>query len=513
MSPLTFSYFFNKIEHGGEHAHQRDLVPADHRYIPSGLPLVSSFVLVLFLLKTFVEAFISARVLSSAMTFATLVAQIESVSSVIRGLETVHPAAAARIEESQAKLLSSSFSKGGLDMHGVAKLIESISSSAFKPSVQDVLKKHLAEAPMCELEMDAESSFQNWESLHKFVPQSIASISGTVAFGCELMKFVIRGGLWKPSEKTYRMLALTMLVGSAKVETILGMPKEDRIDAIESTKDLYRKALDGKEPSRLMMKLPATPAKLQVACPELYQTWYRDDPPVGLAVDDLSMDILRAGTRCRKEKTCKVFKQMGRLGDNKDDLKMLICNLAKSFGRTQHDDMKIRMVGPRALADDVEGARGQDAAYGRFPQYVQEGPRHGAQHDSHRFHDMNTAGELDLEKQAELHNKAKRNSSEQIEKEIEEAMKAKAEKQKEKARKASAKRKAKQDRKKKKAGKTNKDSDGSSESQDEEESSKDEPPTKKKKEPIGWGRSSGNSSEEGGETRQSTDASEEGQSL
>ena len=70
MSPLTFSYFFNKIEHGGEHAHQRDLVPADHRYIPSGLPLVSSFVLVLFLLKSFVEAFISARVLSSAMTFA-----------------------------------------------------------------------------------------------------------------------------------------------------------------------------------------------------------------------------------------------------------------------------------------------------------------------------------------------------------------------------------------------------------------------------------------------------------
>ena len=99
------------------------------------------------------------------------------------------------------------------------------------------------------------------------------------------------------------------------------------------------------------MRLPDTPAKLHTTRLELYQTWYRDDPPVGLDVDDLSMDILRASTRCRKEKTCKVFKQMGRLGDNKDDLKMLICNLAKSFGRTQHDDMKIRMVGPRALAD------------------------------------------------------------------------------------------------------------------------------------------------------------------
>ena len=345
-------------------------MPADHRYIPSGLPLVSSFVLVLFLLKRFVEAFISARVLSSAMAFATLVAQIESVSSVIRGLENVHPEAAARIEESQAKLLSTSFSKGGLDMHGVAKLIESISSSAFKPSVQDVLKKHLAEAPVCELELAAESNFQNWESLHKFVPQSIASISGTPAFGCELMKFVIRGGLWSPSEKTYRMLTLAMLAGSAKVETIMGMPKEDRVDAIESTKTLYRGALDGKAPSRLMMKLPETPAKLQVVCPALYETWYRDDPPVGLDVDDLSMDILRASTRCRKEKTCKVFKQMGRLGDNKDDLKMLICNMARSFGRTQHDDMNIRMVGPRALADgprgaaiqDVQDARGQDAA-------------------------------------------------------------------------------------------------------------------------------------------------------
>ena len=250
-SPLTFSYFFNTIEHGGEHAHQRDLVPADHRYIPSGLPLVSSFVLVLFLLERFVEAFISARVLSSAMTFATFVAQIESVSSVIRGLETVHPEAAARIEESQAKLLSSSFSKGGLDMHGVAKLIESISSSAFKPSVQDVLKKHLAEAPVCELELAAESNFQNWESLHKFVPRSIASISGTPAFGCELMKFVIRGGLWKPSETTFKMFTLAMLVGSAAFETIHAMPIEDRAEAIESTKALYRGALDGKSQAGL----------------------------------------------------------------------------------------------------------------------------------------------------------------------------------------------------------------------------------------------------------------------
>ena len=238
------------------------------------------------------------------MAGEAMVAQITSASDVLRGLASAHPEAALRIENSQFAILSDKFSKGCLHMKEMGSVMRSIENSAFQLSVRNKLMQKLAEAPLFdESELVNASKFQIWEPLGKFVPTSIASIKGTTAFGPRLIQFVLNGGLEKPSEKTFRELALAILLGTGGLDATWQMSQDDRMAAVESTKVLFRKAREGREPTRsLMMRLPDTPAKLHTIHPGVYQTWYTGDPPHGLGINDLTMGMLRGSTRCRKEK-------------------------------------------------------------------------------------------------------------------------------------------------------------------------------------------------------------------
>ena len=241
---------------------------------------------------------------------ASLVSQMHAASRVFRAMVEANPDAHERVAAAQRSQLELAISRSsGFKIEEVASMTDAVLESDFPEPHKGFLL-----TSVCSTEAvmgDGSSKFQDWTSMMQFPPSSIVAMQGTPAFAPNFFRFLLRGGLRNPGEYTFREMALILMIASrptpAGVEEAMLMASDTRTAFVESTKVLWRRSAKGIPPSAVRIDiLPASPDFLRRSHPELYDQLYNDDPPSSVDVDEVSLEMLRGGTRCRKVKTTHI---------------------------------------------------------------------------------------------------------------------------------------------------------------------------------------------------------------
>ena len=228
-----------------------------------------------------------------------------AASTVLQGLLGVDAASHAMVASAQRQRIEAAIRQSkNCSIQDMAGLSQAISSAAFPPDDKKALMMALAStSPVSPASATSESARQNSESVSTFLPASVTDRVGTIAFSTSLLQFVFKLGLRRPSEYTYRELALISLVGTDGMDRALQMSSQTRNSMMESMKLLFKRAATNMPPaSPYLPTLPATPRDLEILHKDFFDGLYGGDPIKPLEVDSVQYQLLRSGTPCRKER-------------------------------------------------------------------------------------------------------------------------------------------------------------------------------------------------------------------
>jgi len=234
-----------------------------------------------------------------------LVEQISAATTVLQGLSAVDPDSFAVVASAQRHRIEHAIGQlKNPTIQDMAGLTHAVSSSSFADADKRALMKAVASTRVMSPSAASESKFQDFESLADFLPTSLQAHLGKPEFSSAVLEFVLKLGLRKPSETTFRELALISLVGGEGMDRAMAMTPATRAGMLESTKMWFRRAV-GRMPEAnpYLHKLPASARDLQMLHPEFFQQVFGEDPVRPLERDAIKMELLRAATRCRREKS------------------------------------------------------------------------------------------------------------------------------------------------------------------------------------------------------------------
>ena len=232
-----------------------------------------------------------------------IVASVAAASSVLEQLERIDAAAFAAVAEKQRRRVELAIQSKSLTLEDMAAITNGVAASKFPQTDKDaILRATVATEVMTP--SAGSSKFQNFETILNFLPSSLVNLAGTASFNTGLVHFALRLGLRKPSEVTFKELAILMLIGTEGIEKAVAFSLESRAAMIETCKAWFRKAVAKMPaPAPWVTQLPDSPADLKVSHPDLHEAIYSTDPPAKLSVDHVHLEMMRSSTRCRKMKS------------------------------------------------------------------------------------------------------------------------------------------------------------------------------------------------------------------
>ena len=290
----------------------------------------------------------------AASSAADLVSHIVAASTVLTGLQSVDASTVQAVASAQRQRVEVALqSTKQLNMQDMAALTTAISQSAFPPEHQKSLMRVMAQLSSVSPTKSADSKFQNFEALGNYLPASVVNRRDTPDFTTALLHFVLRLGLRKPSEPTFKELSVLALVGSEGMEKALGFSPETRAGMLESTKLWFRKAAERMPvASPWIALLPQSPKDLQSLHPEHFEALFSADPVKPLDIDPVHLEMLRAGTRCRKPKLGRQFSQTsfsspgGSSGNNAAVTWQDLRQLMSGFAGPQRSEPPLQILTP-----------------------------------------------------------------------------------------------------------------------------------------------------------------------
>ena len=203
----------------------------------------------------------------------------------------------------------------------------------------------------------ASSAVQNFEAIVQFFPASVWENTKTARSVEPMVNLGLRLGLRKPSAYTCQVLSCASQLHYKGVEACTAVPASARTDEVHLVaKMIKRKAATLAEPSEWLGTLPATPVELAAMHRALFREVYGDDAanhPVQAVISLMDLEMLRAGTRCRRQKGS------GSAGPVQMVLPTIPTGL-EQFGATMLEHMG-------ALAQGIRDLQGNGSASGRRP--------------------------------------------------------------------------------------------------------------------------------------------------
>ena len=201
----------------------------------------------------------------------------------------------------------------------------------------------------------ASSAVQNFEAIVQFFPASVWENTKTARSVEPMVNLGLRLGLRKPSAYTCQVLSCASQLHYKGVEACTAVPASARTDEVHLVaKMIKRKAATLAEPSEWLGTLPATPVELAAMHRALFREVYGDDAanhPVQAVISLMDLEMLRAGTRCRRQK--------GSGGAVPMVLPTIPTGL-EQFGATMLEHMGV-------LAQGIRDLQGNGSASGRRP--------------------------------------------------------------------------------------------------------------------------------------------------
>jgi hypothetical protein len=248
-----------------------------------------------------------------ALNGDSLARQIQAASDVIANLGDTD--VGRRVAEAQVSNILALVPKCRLHLEDVAKAMAVIGVSSFSVDQQNRMILVVAALKVVGGEGPAPGKSQNFESFPAFMPTSMDSTIGTQTFGSKLMELLLVLGLRSPSEGTFQMMAIYMLVATEGLEKTLSFTAESRHGMLLTTKAWFRRIVKNMTaPTSIIGRLPHTTEDLRLAHPSLYTDLYQTDPPsqaLARLLDPISLEQLRGTTRMRKPKQTMFVPQMG----------------------------------------------------------------------------------------------------------------------------------------------------------------------------------------------------------
>ena len=291
----------------------------------------------------------------TSLSAADLVGQISAASTVLAGLEHVDATTVAAVAAAQRQRLESSLRAArGFSLQDMASLTTAISVSSFPLAHRQALLMVMAQLSSLSPASSADSKFQKVESLMNYLPTSAVAKAGTPEFSKALLHFSLRLGLRKPSEPTFKELSFLALVGADGVEKALSFSSETRSGMLESTKHWFRKAAERMPAaSPWLAVLPHSPRDLQTLHAEHWQQLYSADPLKTLDIEPVQLEMLRAGTRCRKPKHGRACWSMSAGSSSSTNAPVTwgdLRHLMSGMTNPHNDGMKVTFLQPSGAA-------------------------------------------------------------------------------------------------------------------------------------------------------------------
>ena len=247
-------------------------------------------------------------------------AQVVAVSTVLEGLKGADEDTYRRVAAAQRAALEAAMRQTGLPVTEAAMVVQAVQASAFPPDEKRALMLAISSLPTLSQSPAKGPKYQSYESLLAFVPQSLQALAPSADFGPRFLEFLLRAGLRSPSEPTYQIMTIAMLVGSEGTEKAMGFSSESRAAMIVSTKSWFRRLVaKAPPPSCKLAALPATPTELKHDNPQLFEELFSVDPPsLAPLIDPISVEVLRSSTRMRKSKSLDMLPCNKREGGSPD---------------------------------------------------------------------------------------------------------------------------------------------------------------------------------------------------
>ena len=285
---------------------------------------------------------------------AAIVQQIRALDVLLANLGEIDTDMKSNITQQQVQKCKVSIERQGpVDALALSELSRSIIVS----SLPDISKRELQQALVASsvsLHVQGGTKFQDYTSMRNLITESVAGQAGTPGFSSALFKLIAKLGLRKGSENTYKELTLVQLLATDGLEKVMALSVEARSAMVASSKILFKNVLKSlPAPQVWMWSLLETPAELKIQHPLLWEDVYAMDHPVPMQLDDCTLQYLRHGARCRKQKEFRgAMGNMGNMGNMGMNMKEIMQQIRQDVVASIRDDGDIgRQIHRPALQD------------------------------------------------------------------------------------------------------------------------------------------------------------------
>ena len=228
-----------------------------------------------------------------------LVAMINSVSTVLRTMAGSNAVQRRDVSKQQALAVTAFIRQSSLTLAELAPVATSTEESHFGDDDKQSIIDAIASQSVQEA---GGSKFQNWESVFDMLPTSVLAKVGTAAFAPAVLAWCLAGGLTKPTEGTYRVLAMHFILDTEGFTTCSQMETTTRHEAINMVKKWFRSIVPS-DAVNLGFDLPKTAFEFEREQPVIYQRLYSlGDLPQKSPFNAVHISFLVNNTSCRQPK-------------------------------------------------------------------------------------------------------------------------------------------------------------------------------------------------------------------
>ena len=206
-----------------------------------------------------------------------------------------------RVAAAQRQQIVNYVNSAPLTIADVSAATTAISASLFPAMEKEALIQALADSMVTTTAQKA-TKFQNWESMWEFMPEGVWESEGTPAFATNALQFLIGAGLRKPSEGTFRAMAVGFLLGGEDKGTAMAYDANQRQASLNMVKNWFRNEAGAfNNVVSLVYELPHKPQLLQRSLAE--ELYGEQAAPGKNRLANVDFQTMLSNTRCRKNKT------------------------------------------------------------------------------------------------------------------------------------------------------------------------------------------------------------------
>jgi len=206
-----------------------------------------------------------------------------------------------RVAAAQRQQIVNYVNSAPLTIADVSAATTAISASLFPAMEKEAIIQAFADS-MVTTNAQKATKFQNWERMWEFMPEEVWESEGTPQFALNAMKFLIRAGLRKPSEGTFRAMAVGFLLGGEDKGTAMAYDANQRQASLNMVKGWFRnEAAAYNNVVSVVYELPHKPQLLQRSLAE--ELYGEQAAPGKNRLANVDFQTMLSNTRCRKNKT------------------------------------------------------------------------------------------------------------------------------------------------------------------------------------------------------------------